>query len=215
MYSINRLNIDTRMIMYIESEEQLRNIYAFAKGRAKDKQLDALEKHSINFIRLSPFLTLSTHNKLGLVDCSPRGGEPGFVKVVNENCLLIADAKGNNRLDSLMNIVETGQAGCLFFIPGVDETLRVNGIARISTHPEHLELFQHEKRTPVSCIEISIKEVFLHCAKAFMRSNLWSETSKIERSNFPTMGRMINDQLAVTDIPEDQDDMVNRYRKDL
>lgn len=201
--------------MYIESEEQLRNIYGFAKGRAKDKQLEALEMHSINFIQLSPFLTLSTHNQSGLVDCSPRGGEPGFVKVVNEHTLLIADAKGNNRLDSLINIVETGHLGCLFFIPGVDETLRVNGKARVSTHPEHLSLFQNEKRIPASCIEVSITEVFLHCAKAFMRSNLWSEMAKIDRSDLPTMGRMINDQLAVSDTPETQDAMVIRYQKDL
>lgn len=201
--------------MYIESEEQLRELYGFPMGRAKEKQLAALEKHSINFIESSPFITLSTYAKSGSVDCSPRGGGPGFIKVVNENCLLIPDAKGNNRLDSLVNMIETGHVGCLFLIPGVDETLRVNGVARISTDQEHLNLFHKERHAPKSCIEITITEVFLHCAKALMRSELWSESAQIDRSSFPSMGRMINDQLSVVEEPESQEDMVKRYRLGL
>ncbi len=201
--------------MYIESTEQLRNLYSLPKGRAKDKQLDALEKHSINFIEHSPFVAISTYAQSGAVDCSPRGGNPGFVKIINNNCIIIPDTKGNNRLDSLENIIETGNVGCLFLIPGVDETLRVNGTARISTATEHLQVFHHYKNPPNTCIEIDIKEVFLHCAKALMRSKLWSPQSIINRSNFPTMGKMINDQLSVTDAPESQEEMVNRYQQDL
>jgi PPOX class probable FMN-dependent enzyme len=201
--------------MHIESEEQLREIYGYPKGRAKDKQLSALERHSNNFIEHSPFVTISTHEKSGSIDCSPRGGSPGFVKILNENCIIIPDGKGNNRLDSLVNIIETGDIGCLFLIPGVDETLRVNGLARISTSVEHLGLFSNDRNPPKTCIEVTIKEVFLHCAKALMRSELWSSTSKIDRSGFPTMGAMINDQLSVNDVPESQKDMVARYELDL
>jgi len=201
--------------MYIESEAQLREIYGHAKGRSKDKQLNALEKHSINFIEHSPFLTISTHSSAGLVDCSPRGGAPGFVKIFNKNTILLPEAKGNNRLDSLCNIIETGNIGCLFLIPGIDETLRINGTARISTAADYLALFSNERNPPKACIELTITEVFLHCAKALMRAKLWSENSQIERSDFPTMGTMINDQLSISGATEKHEDMVKRYQKDL
>lgn len=201
--------------MYIESEEQLRSLYGFPKGRAKNKQLQALEKHSINFIAHSPFMIISTYAQSGRMDCSPRGGIQGFVKVLDESRLLLPDAKGNNRLDSLVNIIETGHVGCLFFIPGVDETLRINGSACISTESEHLAMFVEEKHEPKSCIEITIKEVFLHCAKALMRSELWSSSARVDRATFPTMGKMINDQLSLTDVPESQDNMIKRYMHDL
>ncbi|MCP3689422.1 MAG: pyridoxamine 5'-phosphate oxidase family protein [Gammaproteobacteria bacterium] len=201
--------------MYIESTEQLRNIYGFPKSRAKNKQLATLERHSVNYIEHSPFVTISTHALSGLADCSPRGGKPGFVKIQNEKCIIIPDGKGNNRLDSLVNIIETGNIACLFLIPGVDETLRINGMARISTAADHLSLFEKEQNPPKTCIELAIEEVFLHCAKALMRSELWSSKSKIDRSNFPTMGTMLNDQLSVTNIPESQEEMVKRYEHDL
>lgn len=201
--------------MYLESEEQLREIYGYPKGRAKDKQLPSLERHSSNFLAYSPFVTISTYAKSGSVDCSPRGGNPGFVKIINDNCIILPDGKGNNRLDSLVNIIETGQIGCLFLIPGVDETLRINGLARISTSPEYLSLFSDDRNPPKTCIEITIKEVFLHCAKALMRSELWSLKAQIDRADFPTMGAMINDQLSIKDDPEAQEDMIARYKRDL
>lgn len=201
--------------MFITNEFELREIYGHPAGRAKDKQLPALEKHSVNFIEHSPFMLLSTANKSGQLDCSPRGGEAGFVHVLNEQCILIPDAKGNNRLDSLVNILDTEQAGCLFLIPGVDETLRVNGRARLSQDASFLNVFKNEDKPPKTCIVIDVEEVFLHCAKALMRSKLWSVESKIERSSFPTMGRMINDQLNIEGKIESQEDMVKRYMKDI
>lgn len=201
--------------MYLDSEEQLRELYGYPKGRAKDKQLPSLERQSSNFLAHSPFVTISTYAKSGSVDCSPRGGNPGFVKIINDNCIILPDGKGNNRLDSLVNIIETGQIGCLFLIPGVDETLRINGLARISTSPEYLNLFSDDRNPPKTCIEITIKEVFLHCAKALMRSELWSLKAQIDRADFPTMGAMINDQLSIKDDPEAQEDMIARYKRDL
>ncbi|TBR44853.1 pyridoxamine 5'-phosphate oxidase family protein [Marinomonas agarivorans] len=201
--------------MYVNSEEALRKLYGFPKGRAVQKQLSALEKHTINFIGHSPFFTLSTYNRDGFVDCSPRGGKAGFVKVVDEHHLLIPDSKGNNRLDSLINIIETGNVGCLFLIPGIDETLRINGTARITTNTDYLSLFREEKNPPKTCLEVEITEVFLHCAKALMRSALWDSDAQIQRPDFPTMGQMINDQIGENDTPESQVEMVARYQKDL
>jgi len=201
--------------MYIESEEKLRELYGFPKGRSKNKQLNALEKHTKNFIQHSPFVSISTYGASGAVDCSPRGGKPGFIKISNEGCIIIPEAKGNNRLDSLVNIIETRNIGCLFLIPGVDETLRINGSARISTAIEYLRLFATERNPPKACIELTINEVFLHCAKALMRSDLWSSESRIERSLLPTMGAMINDQLSLNEEPETQENMIKRYKHDL
>jgi PPOX class probable FMN-dependent enzyme len=201
--------------MYIQSEKELRDVFGFAKGRAKDKLLTKLEKHSMAFIQLSPFFTLASYNSEGKADCSPRGGKTGFVKIINEQCIIIPESKGNNRLDSLVNLLETKNIGCLFLIPGVDETLRINGTARISTAADYLALFAEEPNPPKACIEVQINEVFLHCAKALMRSKLWSSTSTIERSSLPSMGVMINDQLGLNEEPETNSDMLKRYTKDL
>ncbi|MGB1058959.1 MAG: hypothetical protein ACPGZU_02430, partial [Ketobacter sp.] len=125
------------------------------------------------------------------------------------------DSKGNNRLDSFVNIVNTGKVGCLFLIPGVDETLRVNGEAKISTSPEYLNRYTEWSNPPRACIVVSINEVFLHCAKALMRSGLWDQNNKIDRKVLPTMGKMLNDQLSISEEPETQEQMIERYKRDL
>lgn len=201
--------------MKIENESQLRELYGNPKGRAKDKVLNRLEKHAINFINTSPFLVMSTSSYKGNQDASPRGGSPGFVKVLDEKTLVIPDAKGNNRVDSISNIIETNSIGLLFLIPGVDETLRINGSAFLSTDISYLKLFIEENNPPKACIIISVKEVFLHCAKAFMRSKLWEASAQIDRESFPTMGEMLKDQLGSKEAPETREAMVARYKKDL
>lgn len=201
--------------MNIENIEQLRELYGYPKGRAKDKVLQTLDKHAVNFIKTSPFLIMSTVSAEGQMDASPRGGQAGFVKIIDKNTIIIPDSKGNNRLDSLSNIIETESVGMIFLIPGVDETLRINGKAQISASPEYLTLFKSENNLPKVCIVVSIEELFLHCAKALMRSKLWNEDSKIERSSFPTMGKMLNEQLGIKDQLETQEEMVERYHKDL
>jgi len=201
--------------MNITSKEALRNLYGWPKGRAKNKILDRLEKHSKNFISKSPFFIMSTYDSEGRADASPRGGQPGFVRILDDHTLLFPDSKGNNRVDSLMNLVETKQIGCLFLIPGIEETLRINGTANISIKEEYLNLFAEERNPPKTCIEITINEVFLHCAKALMRSELWNDTFRIERPDFPTMGRMLNEQLGTNNPEETQEEMIKRYSKDL
>ncbi len=201
--------------MKIETVEQLRELYGQPKEKAVRKQLTELETHSRRYIELSPFVVLATYDKSGLVDVSPRGGEPGFVSILNDKQLLIPDVRGNKRLDNLVNIIETGRIGTCFMIPGVDETLRVNGRASLSTEPGLLERYQGAKNKPISGIVIDIEEVFLHCAKAFMRSRLWSPEAQIDRRLFPSMGQMLKDQIHSDEAPETQEEMLARYRTEL
>ncbi|KAB8064669.1 pyridoxamine 5'-phosphate oxidase family protein [Janthinobacterium violaceinigrum] len=195
--------------------EQLRAHYPPVQGRALSKQLDRLDPHCIAFIGLSPFAVLATGGAGGQLDASPRGGAPGFVQVLDPQTLLLPDAKGNNRLDSFSNIAETGRAGLLFMIPGVDETLRVNGEASLSDHPALLAHFAGERNPPRLVMRLRVAEAYLHCAKALMRSRLWDSAAQVERSVLPTMGQMIQDQTGGSGPRETQEQMVARYAPDL
>jgi uncharacterized protein len=201
--------------MTIDDLQTLRTLYAAPSPRALRKQLAALDVHCMRFIALSPFVVLSTADGAGRLDASPRGGAPGFVKVADAHTLLIPDAPGNHRLDSLSNIVATARIGLLFMLPGVDETLRVNGTARLTQDAHRLQPFAGEARVPRLVIEVGVEEAYLHCAKAFMRSKLWSEAARIDRSLLPTMGQMINDQTGIETPPETQEQMRSRYAADL
>lgn len=199
----------------ITSVQGLRALYAQPQPRAVLKQLPQLDTHCRRFIALSPFVVVSTANAAGRMDASPRGGAPGFVQVNNDGALLIPDAPGNNRLDTLENIVATGQAGLLFLIPGFDETLRVNGRAEVSVDAADIALCTTERRAPKSVIRVHVYEAYLHCAKAFMRSRLWSADAQVPRSTLPTAGQMISDQTGLVVPPETQEDMARRYAPDL
>jgi PPOX class probable FMN-dependent enzyme len=149
------------------------------------------------------------------LDASPRGGAAGFVKVLDADTLLIPDAPGNNRLDTLENILQTGQVGLLFLVPGVDETLRVNGLAVLSTDAGDLNLCMDEKRSPKLVIRVRVQAAYLHCGKALMRSALWDASRHAQRSVMPSMGEMMKDQIG-GDIPaETQEQMLLRYAQDL
>jgi PPOX class probable FMN-dependent enzyme len=198
----------------IDTLEALRERYAPAHGRSVAKQLNRLDPHCIAFIALSPFVVLATGGS-GEMDASPRGGAPGFVKVTPGGTLLLPDFPGNNRLDSLSNVVENGKIGLLFLIPGVDETLRVNGRAVLSEDPALIACFAEEKRMPKLVIEVTVLEAYLHCAKALMRSKLWDPASRQPRSVLPTMGQMLNDHTGATQAPETQQEMEARYAPDL
>ena len=199
----------------IESLDMLRGLYAEPKERAVRKQIPALDVHCCNFIALSPFVVLATAGASGTMDASPRGGKPGFIKVLDPHTLLLPDAPGNNRLDTFSNIVETGRIGMLFLIPGVDETLRINGLAALSTDEADLAAGADLRRTPKVAIRVTVQEAYLHCAKALMRSQLWSAEARVERSVLPSAGRMLNDQTGIMTLPESQEDMVRRYQPDL
>lgn len=201
--------------MKVTSEARLRKLYGFPSGREAKKSLLSLDPHAKNFIGKSPFLVMATVSQTGKMDNSPRGGKPGFVQVLDDNHILIPDSKGNNRLDSLVNIVENGRVGLFFMLPGIDETLRINGSAEIRTDIELLDRFADEQNPPKTCLVIEVEEMFLHCAKALMRSKLWSVETQLAREEFPTMGRMLKDQLQGPEEVESHKVMVQRYQKDL
>lgn len=199
----------------ISTQAQLRSLYAPAGERSLAKEITWLDPHCQRFLSLSPFLVMGSSNAQGRQDATPRGGEPGFVKVPDQHHVLIPDASGNNRLDSLSNILETGRVGLLFMIPGVDETLRINGRAELSVAPAHLAVFGAAAKPPKLVIVVTVEEAYLHCAKAFMRSRLWDATQQVNRNVLPSMGEMIRDQSGL-DIPaETQDEMIARYRNTL
>ena len=199
----------------IESVEALRRVYSEAKGRAVQKQIDHIDVHCARFIGLSPFVVIASVDAGGALDASPRGGAPGFVRVSDARTLLIPDSPGNNRLDTLTNIIASGRVGLLFMIPGVDETLRVNATARLNDDASILSTFAGDKRTPKLVIEVTVCVAYLHCAKAFMRSQLWNPASIVDRAALPTMGEMLSDQTGMPGAPETQDEMRARYAADL
>jgi PPOX class probable FMN-dependent enzyme len=201
--------------MIIDTVERLRSLYLAPKERALKKQLSVLDEHCHRFIQLSPFVIVASGSVAQTMDASPRGGAPGFVKSLNDQTLLIPDAPGNNRLDTLENIIGTGKVGLLFMIPGVDETLRINGAARLSCSEEHIQVFSGERRRPKLVIEVLVAEAYLHCAKALMRSGLWQASSQVSRSLLPTMGQMIKDQTGSEAPTETQEEMLARYAPDL
>jgi uncharacterized protein len=199
----------------IDSLEELTGLYGEPSVRAMRKQLTSLEKHTRRFIELTPFVVVATTGAHSMPDASPRGGAPGFIKPWDERTLLIPDSPGNNRLDSMRNIVETGKVGLIFMIPGVDETLRINGAAYLSRDPAHLAALPDDKRAPKLAIVVSTDEVYLHCPKAFMRSRLWEPAAQVKRSVLPSLGEMIRDQSGMEGPVESQDDMIARYKANL
>ncbi len=171
---------------------RLEGIYGAPSGAAVEKELDYLHPHYRLLIATSPFVVLATGGPDGL-DTSPRGDAPGFVQVQDDKTLLLPDRKGNNRIDSLRNILADPQVALLFMIPGVGETLRVNGRASITTAPEVLERFRVEDALPRSVIVVKVDTVFFQCSRALWRSKLWEPAAQIERSSLPSLGTMVQD----------------------
>ncbi len=199
----------------IRTREQLRDLYPNPGERSVKKQLDALDGHCRRFIELSPFCVVATSDAEGRCDASPRGGAPGFVRWVDATTLWLPDATGNHRLDSLTNIVATGGVGLLFLIPGVDETLRVNGRARLRDETEIIARCTDGSRPPRLVVEVAVEEAYLHCAKALMRSRLWDGEAQVARQTLPTMGQMLKDQIGSDEPAETQEAMLARYAKIL
>ena len=180
----------------IVDKKNLGQLYGEPSERAVLKQLDHLDKHCQAFIEISPFLVIGTMGGDGPGDVSPRGDAPGFVKVKDEKTIYLPDRLGNNRTDTLSNLLENSGVGLLFLVPGMNETLRVNGSAKITTDENILEGLSAEGKAPRSALEIKVEEAYLQCAKALIRSKLWEEDYKIERKNFPSLGKIISDQIG-------------------
>lgn len=189
----------------VQDEAALRALYPETHAIAARKSLPALDRHATAFIARSPFLCLGTQSPDGRADVSPRGDPAGFVRVLDPRTLAIPDRPGNNRLDSLANIVANPTVGLLFLIPGFDETLRVNGQARLVTDPGLLATLQVNGRIPTLAIVVEVAEVFLHCAKALRRSRLWDPAAVQARQEMPSLMQMLLDQTG--EAPKDKAEM--------
>lgn len=180
----------------IKSDAVLRAHYQPAMPRALDKELSTLDPHCKAFIARAPFLCVATSSPEGFADCSPKGDAPGFVDVLDDHTIAIPDRRGNNRLDTLTNLIANPQIGLIFFIPGVDETLRINGHADISVDPGLIAKYEVKGKQPTAVIVVHVEEAYLHCPKALIRSNLWAGASDFDRKSFPTLTKMISDQVG-------------------
>ena len=206
------------MTNVISSLEQLREI---VNAPAPDsgvvrKELQFIDAHARRFIEKSPFALLSTAGASGRCDVSPRGDGPGFVKVLDEKTLIIPDRPGNRRLDSIENIIENPHAGLLFLVPNVEETLRVNGRATIVQDSSLLEPLAMKGKVPTLGIVIEIEELFFHCARSFRRAQLWQPDTWIDRSELPTLGKIMADQLKLgDDVVDAIDEGLEKANKNL
>jgi uncharacterized protein len=190
-------------------------IYPEPSPRVIAKARPEIDGHAKKFIAMSPFCVLATSGSDGSVDASPRGGNPGFVHVTGPNLLLLPDRSGNNRIDSFRNIVEgSGFVQLIFFVPGIDETLRVGGRGRLSAEPELLASMEEFGKPPRAVLSISVHEAYFHCGKALMRSKLWSKDAQVERAVLPSISQVIHDQTNLGE-PESQAVVEARYRTQL
>lgn len=195
--------------------EDLAAIYPKPTPRVIAKARPALDAHARKFIEMSPFCVLATSGSDSSVDASPRGGNPGFVHIAGDNHLLMPDRSGNNRIDSFRNIVEgSGFVHLLFFVPGIDETLRVGGRGTLSADPGLLASMVEFGKPPRAVLSVEVGEVYFHCGKALMRSKLWSPDIKVKRSVMPSISQVIHDQTSLGD-PESQQIVEERYRTQL
>ena len=174
----------------LRSVEELEELYGRPKGGAVFKEIPFLNAHYRAFIEASPFVVLASAGPGGL-DCSPKGDAPGFVRVLDKSTLAIPDRPGNNRIDTLRNLVVDPRLALLFLVPSRSETLRVNGRAVVSTDAELLASFAVEGKAPRSVIRVTVESAYVHCAKAFMRSKLWERAANGERPDLPSMGEMM------------------------
>lgn len=195
--------------------DDLGTIYAPPTDRVIAKQLARIDRHAANFIGLSPFCVLATSGPDGTVDASPRGGGPGFVHIENETCLLMPDRPGNNRIDSFRNVLSgSGYVQLIFFVPGLDETLRVGGHAKLSADADLLASMIEFGKLPRAVLHITVREVYFHCGKALMRSKLWSQESRVARSAQPSISEVIHEQTG-QGMPESQEAVEARYKTQL
>ena len=189
----------------LDSEEALRRVYAQPSRAVIEKSFPALDRHSRRFIELSPFCCIGSHAPGGTGDVSPRGGEPGFAHVLDDRHIALPDRPGNNRLDTLLNIVRHPEVGVLFFLPGVADMMRINGVALVTIDPGLMERFVHNGKPPRSVIVIETREVYFHCSKALLRSELWNPARHIAKGGFATLGQIARDQSWMR-IPAEQID---------
>jgi len=203
---------------FVTTREELRTIYKTPRptdGSIR-KELKALDGHCRSFIGKSPFVLIGSSDGEGNADVTPKGDKPGFAAILDDRTIAIPDRPGNNRLDTLENILRNPSVGLLFLIPGMNETLRVNGDARITVDAGLRERLVVDGKEPQSVVVVTVKAAYMHCAKAFMRSDLWKPERWYDRSTLPTLGQILRDQLVVADSAEATDSWLDdEYKKTM
>lgn len=199
----------------IENAAQLREVYGAPSERSLKKQLNRFDEHCRAFIERSPFLVIASSDPSGRCDASPKGDMPGFVRVLDDETLLIPDRLGNNRIDTLGNLLAQPGVGLIFFVPGLNETLRVNGRARVTADPALLEPLAVNGKVPRSGILVAADEIYFHCGKALIRSDLWNPEKHVARSHFPSLGRILADQIGGISVEESERLTAESYKTRL
>jgi len=182
----------------IKTVDELVDHYGEPKGHLAEKEKPALSVHCRRFLELSPFCVLSTSAAGdGPADCSPRGDAPGFVHVIDDTTIAIPDRPGNRRTDTFHNIVENPEVAVMFMVPGLNEVMRLNGRARLTTDPALLEKMVANGKPPLAALVIDIRYVYFHCGKAIIRADLWNPDNKVQKGDFPTLGQINQDWYGV------------------
>ena len=201
---------------FITSREELRSHYGVLHELAVKKALPALDHHAKSFIGRSPFVVIGSSDRDGNGDVTPKGDKPGFVGILDDRTIAIPDRPGNNRLDTFENLIVNPTVGLLFLIPGMNETLRVNGVGRITRDQALRERLAAEGRLPITVLVVEVRSCFMHCAKAFMRSQLWKPETWPDRASLPTLGEILRDQLALAENSASIDEGLDQgYRKTM
>ena len=202
--------------MAIDSVAKLRAVYRPPRARSGLKVLDHLDVHCRDFLALSPLCVISSSRADGRADASPRGDLPGsLAHVLNDKTLLLPDRPGNRQLDTLTNLVERPYVGLVFFVPGWNETLRINGRVEIVSEREFLAPLAVRGKLPILVLKVTVEQAYLHCAKALIRARIWEPEARVERFRFPTYGQVLADQIAGADAAEIDADSAQSARTDL
>jgi PPOX class probable FMN-dependent enzyme len=192
----------------------LRSIYPTPHPRVIAKARPTLDVHSTKFISLSPFCVLASSGPDGTVDASPRGGGVGFVRVASPTELQMPDRPGNNRIDTFQNILSgSGYVQFIFFVPGIDDTLRVSGTAKLLKDPELMASMEEFGKPPRAVLSVTVTEAYFHCGKALMRSNLWSQNVQVKRDVMPSISEIVFDQTKAVGTPQTQAEIDVAYRQ--
>lgn len=201
---------------FVTSRAALRQIYGLPSDKAVRKKLTRLDGHCRAFIEKSPFVLIGSTDGAGNADVSPKGDRPGFATVIDDHTIAIPDRPGNNRLDTLENVIADPAIGLLFVIPGMAETLRVNGRARITADTDLCARLGVDGKPALTVMLVELRACYMHCAKAFMRSGLWQPDGWPSREAMPTLGQILRDQLALPQSAADLDRGLDEsYRKSL
>lgn len=197
----------------ISSEKELRDIMGYPSEIVTRKTINYIDEHCKSFIEQSPFIAIATSDLGGNLDVSPKGDPAGFVKILSDKVLAIPDRPGNHKADTLRNIIQNPNIGLIFFIPGIKETLRVNGEAKIVTDEKVRELLSCQGKVPSFAIIVTVKEAFMHCAKCIIRSGLWTKNEEQTKPTVPTLAKALIDHGKLSITHQELDDMIKSDEK--